>query len=83
MSPVGLLQPLPIPDKISENVSMDFTGGLPNARKSDIMLVVVDRLTKYCHFMALSHPYIAKEMANIFAKEVIKLHGCPRTIILD
>ncbi|KAL3016347.1 hypothetical protein AAZX31_06G208600 [Glycine max] len=63
------------------DISMDFIGGLPKAPGKDIILVVVDRLTKYAHFFALSHPYPAKEIAELFIKEVVRLHGFPASIV--
>ena len=48
-----------------------------------MILVIVDRLRKYAHFVGLSHPYTTKEVAALFIKEVVRLHGFPATIILD
>ncbi|WVY94335.1 hypothetical protein V8G54_033423 [Vigna mungo] len=83
LTPSGLLQPLSIPTQVWSDVSMDFIGGLPNAGGKDTILVVVDRLTKYAHFIAMSHPYTAKDVAKIFLKEVVRLHGFPSSIVTD
>ena len=65
--PADLLQPLPIPDKPWTVVSMDFVVGLPKSQRMNVVMVVVDRLTKYVHFMGLSHPYSIAKVAALFA----------------
>ena len=62
----GLLQPLPIPSKPWLVVSMDFIEGLLKAQLKSVILVVVDRLTKYVHFIALAHPYTASKVASVY-----------------
>jgi len=79
----GLLQPLPIPDKIWCDVSMDFIEGLPNSGGKSVIMVVVDRLSKAAHFVALAHPYSALTVAQAFLDNVYKHHGCPTSIVSD
>ncbi|GMJ07956.1 hypothetical protein HRI_004464800 [Hibiscus trionum] len=79
----GLLQPLPTPDRAWSSISMDFIEGLPNSKGKDTIFVVVDRLTKYAHFLALSHPFTALSVAQTFLDNIYKLHGLPMNIICD
>lgn len=64
--PTGLLQPLLIPNKPWTAMSMDFVVGLPKSQRMNVVMVVVDRLTKYVHFMGLSHPYATAKVAALF-----------------
>jgi hypothetical protein len=81
--PAGLLQPLPIPEQKWESISMDFITGLPRVQGKDCIFVVVDRLTKFAHFFAIPTDYKAIQVAELFFREVFRLHGLPRQIVSD
>lgn len=79
----GLLNPLEVPDMAWTHITMDFIEGLPKSQGKDVILVVVDRLTKYAHFLALSHPYTVEQVVQIFMDNIHKLHGMPMVIVTD
>jgi hypothetical protein len=62
---------------------MDFIEGLPFSQGKSMIFVMVDRLTKYGHFLALTHPFLAIIVANLFFEQIFKLHGLPQTIVSD
>jgi len=62
---------------------MDFIEGLPVLRGRDTILVVVNRLSKYAHFLALAHPFTAAVAAKSYFEHIFKLHGLPKTIVSD
>ena len=66
-----------------ENISMDFITGLPKSEGKSVIMVVVDRLTKYTHFCGLSHPFKASTVATTFMETIQKLHGNPKVILSD
>jgi hypothetical protein len=80
----GTLQPLPIPSWKWDDISMDFIVGLPlSSINHDSIWVVVDRLTKTAHFIAVNNTYSAKDYAEIYLDRVVRLHRIPKTIISD
>lgn len=81
LSLASLLMPLEILDAIWSDIFMDFIDGLPKFKGYEVILVVVDRLSKYGHFITSKHPYTAKSVVDIFVKEVVKLHGYSKSIV--
>lgn len=62
---------------------MDFVTGLPIVRGQSVIVVVVDRLTEYCHLGSLPAKYSAIMVNDFFMKEIVRLHGIPKSIVLD
>ena len=81
--PSGLLQPLPVPEGTWQQLSMDFIEGLPISNNANVIMVVVDRLSKYAHFIPLKHPFNAAAVATAFLDNVVKLHSLPVSIVSD
>jgi hypothetical protein len=80
---VGVLQPLLIPMWKWDDISMNFIVGLPlTARKKDSIWVIVDRLTKTTHFIAI-HTNSMQQYEEIYMDQIVRSHGIPKTIISD
>jgi len=62
---------------------MDFVEGLPPSGAANAILVVVDKFSKFAHFIALKHPFTAKTVAQLFLDHIYRLHGLPTSIISD
>jgi hypothetical protein len=77
------LQPLPVPTEAWQTISMDFIEGLPKSANASCILVIIDKFTKFGHFIPLSHPYTTSSVASVFMQVVYKLHGLPASIIFD
>lgn len=79
----GLLQPLSIPSMIWEDISMDFVTSLPTVVGKSVIVVVVVRLSKYCHLGILSMGYTTTVVTDYFIHQIVCLHGLPKTIVFD
>ena len=62
---------------------MDFITGLPKSLGKDCIYVVVDRLTKFAHFFGVTSYFIAAQVADLFFREIFRLHGLPKNIVSD
>jgi hypothetical protein len=82
--PTGLLQPLLVPEWKWETISLDFITGLPKTQKqNDSIMVVIDKLSKYAHFIPVKSTFKVINIAEIFMKEIFRLHGIPKMVISD
>jgi len=62
---------------------MDFIEALPRVGRKSVILMVVDRFSKYFHFIPLAHSYSAKSVAHVFFTDIVCLHGVPQSIVSD
>jgi hypothetical protein len=60
---------------------MDFIKGLSLSHGYSVIWVVVDKLTKFDHFIPLRHPFIAEKLAQLFMSRLFKLYGMPQNIV--
>jgi hypothetical protein len=74
---------LAVPTGVWRNIALDFIEGFPKVGGKSVILTVVDRFSKYAHFVALSHPYSATTVATAFFDTIVRLHGVPESIVSD
>jgi hypothetical protein len=80
----GLLQPLPIPTRRWQVITIDFIGPLPRTRNGyDYILVVVDKLSKMVHYIPCHQSVTAEQVARLLMSNVVRYHGLPETIVSD
>lgn len=77
------LEPLHVPTQAWQMVSLDFVEGLPQSGRYNCILVVVDKLFKYSHFIPLSHPFSAVQVATAYVDQVYKLHSMAESLVSD
>ena len=76
----ALLEPIDVPMRLWNSISMDFIVGSPKSEGYTKMWVIVDRFSKMAHFIPLRTEEHIKELALIFLKEIWRLHGLPEKI---
>ncbi|GJX75352.1 reverse transcriptase domain-containing protein [Tanacetum coccineum] len=82
--PSGLLQQPEIPEWKWEKIAMDFITKLPRSSSGhDAIWVIVDRLTKSAHFLAIREDYSMEKLARLYIDEIVARHGVPTSIISD
>jgi len=81
--PVGLLHPLPIPNRPWGSIGMDFVGPFPKSQGYDYLWVIICRLTSMVHLVPVNMTIKASELSLIYIKEVVRLHGLPDSIVSD
>ncbi|WVY90886.1 hypothetical protein V8G54_036400 [Vigna mungo] len=81
--PKGILQLLPIPQQVWEDIAMDFITHLSAVTGYTTIMVVIDRLSKFSYFIPLKSDFSNKSVAEAFIAQVVKIHGIPKSIISD
>ena len=67
-----------------KHVTMDFVTHFPRTlRRHDVAWVIVDRLTKSSHFLAVRMTFTLEEFCQLYIREIVQLHGVPVSIVLD
>jgi hypothetical protein len=72
-----------VPSAVWADIGLDFVEALPRVNGKTIILSVVDRFSKYCHFIPFAHPYTTTSVAQVFFTDIVRLHGVPQSIVSD
>jgi hypothetical protein len=83
LQPASLLQPLALPSAVWADITMYFMEGLSRVNGKSVIFTVVDRFSKYAHFITLVHPYTTTIVAWAFFDGIVWLHGILSSIVSD
>ena len=81
--PDGIITPLPVPREPFSSIAIDFAGPFPSDIKKELILVVLDRFTRFTYLMPVSQNIRAVETANILIERIFSVHGFPTSIVTD
>ena len=81
--PLGLLHSMPIPTRPWESIGMDFVGPFPESMGFDYLWVVICRFTSLVHLIPTRTTVRASELAWLYLRDVVRLHGLASSIVSD
>ena len=81
--PPGWVHTMPIPRKPWESIGMDFSGPYPEVKGFDYILLVICRMTSMVHVIPTRTDVTAKQVAELYVREIVRLHGIPESIVSD
>ena len=82
--PAGLLHPLEVAEWKWEHITMDFVTHFPRTpQRHDAVWVIVDRLTKSAHFLAVRMTFTLERFCRLYSREIVPIHGVPVSIVSD
>ena len=81
---LGFLQPLSIPERKWEHITMDFVTGLARTLGgNNAIWMIVDRLTKFAHFLPIKVNFSMDCLTSLYVREIVRMHGVPISIVYD
>jgi hypothetical protein len=83
LHPAGLLLPLPVLTAVWADIGIDFVEALPRVHDKSVILTMVDRFSKYCHFIPLAHPYSMESVTQAFFTDIVRVHGVSQSMVSD
>lgn len=87
--PYGKLKPLEVAERPWQSITIDFITKLPISEDPstrihyDSILIIINRLTKFSYFLPFNKQTDSEQLAYIFMRNIISIHGMPNEIISD